>query len=109
MGRPHIEFIESLDVPQTDAQAPFEGARWRMLSKDEDGGTDYTALLSAPAGWSSDLGGQAGPTEFFVVQGELQVGGKPVGPGVYAFVPPGTSGATVSATEDTTALVLVDP
>jgi hypothetical protein len=109
MGRPHIEFIQSLGVEREPIdEGPFAGAEQRLLSAD-DGDGSYSALVHFPAGWSGDLSGRPRPTELFVVNGRLDLNGKGVGEGVYAFVPPGAHDASVRAAGETTAMVMVDP
>ena len=47
MGRPHIEFIESGDIPRLPvADGPFAGAEQRLLSADADGGGDTSAIVT---------------------------------------------------------------
>lgn len=98
MGRPHIEFIASEEIPRLPvADGPFAGCEQRLLSADEDGRGDYSALVTFPAGWAGDLSGRTRPTELFVLEGELEVAGHRMGPGVYAFVGSGAEGATLRA------------
>jgi hypothetical protein len=88
MGRPHVEFIRSQDVePQPAARpGPFAGCLERVLSRDEQTSA-FTALLSTPSGWASNLDAE-GPIELFVLEGEFELGGQPVGAGCYAYLPP---------------------
>lgn len=110
MGRPHIEFVESGDIPrQPVTDGPFAGTEQRLLSADEDGGGDYSAIVTFPAGWSGDLSGRTRPTELFALDGEIEVAGNRVGPGVYAFVGAGAEGATVTSPGGATVVVFVEP
>lgn len=110
MGRPHIEFIESGDIPWLAVEdGPFAGCDQRLLSADEDGRGDYSALVRFPAGWQGDLSGRTRPTELFTLAGSLRVAGQPVGPGVYAFVGSGAQDAPLAAAIETTAVVFVEP
>jgi hypothetical protein len=88
VSRPHIEFIQSLDVPAVVLDdGPFAGATRRMLSEDDEHG-DHTALLTVPAGWRGDLGGGDRPVELFGLGGEFELDGSRLGEGGYAYVPP---------------------
>lgn len=110
MGRPHIEFVESGEIPKLPvSDGPFAGCEQRLLSADADGGGDYSATITFPAGWSGDLSGRARPTELFALAGELTVAGRSVEPGVYAYVGAGAQGATLSAAAETTVVVFVEP
>ena len=112
MARPHIEFVESGEIPRLPVgEGPFAGAQQRLLSADGDGGGDYSATVTFPAGWSGDLSARTRPTELFTLSGELTVAGHAVGPGVYAFVGAGAEGATVCAATsgETVAVVFVEP
>lgn len=110
MGRPHVEFIESGDITSVAvSEGPFAGTTQRLLSADEDGRGDTSAIVTFPAGWSGDLSGLARPTELFALAGALTVAGRAVGTGVYAFVGAGAEGATVSSTAGATVVVFVEP
>ena len=110
MSRPHIEFIDALAVERVPiTEGPFAGAEQRMLSEDADGGGDSTALVHLPAGWSGDLSFSARPTEIFVLDGGLTVGGSGCEPGVYAFVPARHTEAKVTSPGGCAALVMIEP
>ncbi len=108
MGRLHIEFIQSLDVPKQEiAEGSFAGAARRLLSEDDETGA-YTALVSLRSGWSGELAGFSRPLELFGLRGELEIDGRRLGPGCYVYVPSG-SGASLAARELAHALVMVEP
>ena len=110
MGRPHIEFTDALSVEShIAADGPFAGAGWRMLSEDQDGRGDCTALVTAAGGWSGDLAGFARPVELFVLDGALEVSGLTATPGTYVFVPAHGASATLSSRDGVSALVMVEP
>src|SRR5262249_46485718 len=92
---------------QQVADGPFAGAGERMLSRDDEGG-DYTALVTLPAGWSSDVASDR-PVELFVIEGELQIDGKAMRPGCYAYVPSGSSRGLLRAPERSSVLVMGGP
>ena len=109
MGRPHIEFIESHEVPvEPYAQAPFAGTRRRLLSEDDETGAS-TAIVSFPGGWSGDLAGGRRPLEIFGLRGALELDGQRIGAGGYAHVPPSGEARTLTATGDAHALVMIEP
>jgi hypothetical protein len=88
VSRPHIEFIQSLDVkPAPVTQGPFRGATQRLLSAGDEQG-DHTALVSIRAGWSGELGGTDRPVEIFALAGELALDGTALGAGAYSYVMP---------------------
>lgn len=110
MGRSHVEFIESGEIPLLPVtDAPFAGTSQRLLSADEDGNGDYSAIITFPAGWSGDLSGRTRPTELFTLSGSLTVAGQAAGPGVYAFIGSGAEGATLHAPVEATVVVFVEP
>jgi hypothetical protein len=88
MGRPHIEFINALDVaPRWIADGPFEGVSQRLLSEDDESGA-YTAIVFCPAGWRGDLRSFGRPVELFGLRGEIEVGGRRLGEGCYTYLRP---------------------
>lgn len=108
MGRPHIEFIQSADVPPAALEdGPFGGIEARMLSQDDADGS-FTALARLTAGESVDLARGSRPVELFGLRGELTLGDQAFGPGSYAFVPSGAEDATFIAQADAEVLVMVE-
>jgi len=106
MGRPHIEFVQSLELPaQTLADGPFAGAARRVLSVDEESGAS-TATLATPAGWSGAVGGDGRPVELFVLRGALELEGRSLAAGCYARVPAGH--AALALTGEGDVLVMID-
>jgi len=109
MGRPHIEFIESHEVPlEPYGEGPFAGTRRRLLSEDDETGAS-TAIVSFPRGWSGDLAGSRRPLEIFGLRGDLELDGERIGPGGYAYVPPSAAGRAIAATTGADALVMIEP
>lgn len=109
MGRPHIEFIQSLDVsPAPVGNGPFAGARRRLLSEDDETGAS-TAIVTLDAGWSSDLSGYDRPIELFLLAGDCQLADHELGPGCYAYVPAGSSQAGLSAATGAHAIIMLEP
>lgn len=108
MGRPHIEFIQAFGVePETNAPAPFSGCVRRLLSRDEDTAA-LTALVSAPAGWRTDLASAAAPVELFVLEGRFQLGEHELGAGAYAYVPQTAEAQPLSTTAPGHLLAMVE-
>jgi len=104
VARPHIEFIESGDVPFEEvADGAFASVPRRLLSLDEETGA-WTGIVAFPAGSSVDLGALGRPIELFGLRGEISIDGETVGEGVYAYVP---SGGTTGLRADHGADVLV--
>jgi hypothetical protein len=108
VSRPHIEFIQSLEIePAAISRGPFEGATQRLLSADGEHG-DHTALVSVRAGWSGDLGSTDRPAEIFALAGELALDGAPLGPGAYSYVRPCRRARPLEAHTDGHLLVMVE-
>ena len=108
MARPHIEFIQSSEVtPEPASSGPLTGVPRRMLSADPDSGA-HTALYQFPKGFNGDLAARS-PLELFGLRGALRVAGQTMGPGCYAYVPSGASGARIEVDEDADVLVMVEP
>lgn len=108
MARPHIEFIESGEVPAQEVDdGALAGTIRRSLSADVERGA-WTALHAFPPGWAADLTGSARPRELFVLGGALIIDHDRVGEGVYANLPAGGGPWRVSAPEGARALVMQD-
>lgn len=109
MARPHIEFIQALDVPAKPvADGPLAGTRRRVLSAD-DGDGSYSSLVTFPDGWTGDLAGLGRSVELFGIDGELEIADKRLGPGCYAYVQPATQPRPLTARGEAHALVMVEP
>jgi hypothetical protein len=108
MGRPHIEFVQSADVPEEEiAVGVFAGARRRLLSADDADGS-WTGLVRLGAGTAYDLSGSR-PVELFGLRGALTLAGEDVSAGFYAFVPARADKASVAVRDDALVLVMVEP
>jgi uncharacterized protein DUF4437 len=108
VARLHIEFIESGDVPlEAVAGGPLDGTSRRLLSEDEETGA-WTGIVRFPAGFSADFGTLGRPVELFALQGELEIDGRALGEGAYAYVPSGGT-RPVAAAEAADLLVMVEP
>ncbi|WP_406316025.1 DUF4437 domain-containing protein [Streptosporangium sp. NBC_01639] len=88
--RPHIELIDENDYIWHAAELPSgEGrALERRLAADEEDGSSSLSL-SFPTDWGRGPGVAHADTEFYVVSGSLEYGGRPLGPGGYVQVPKG--------------------
>ena len=85
-SRPHIEFIQALELElEPITEGPFAGAHESLLSLD-DMTAAYTSIVSMPADWSANLGGYDRPVELFALRGECTVAGRPFRAGCYAYL-----------------------
>ncbi len=108
MGRPHIEFVQGLDVSERAVKdGPFAGASQRLLSED-DVTAAYSALVRFPAGWRGELVDFPRPIELLGLRGRLQLTGHALEPGGYAFIPGETARTIVSAARQSLVLVMID-
>lgn len=108
MGRPHIEFSQSLEVaPVAVGEPPFAGATRRLLSADDETGAS-TAIVHLPAGWSADLGRGDRPLELFMLGGSLAVDGQPMDAGCYAYVPATAKARAITTTAGADVLAMIE-
>lgn len=108
MGRPHLEFIRSSEVPLRPLGCgPFAGVPARVLSEDDETGA-YTALVELPHGHRADLSGGARAVELFGLRGELSLEAQPFGAGSYAYVDRGAADAPLDAHGDGLVLAMVE-
>jgi Domain of unknown function (DUF4437) len=108
VARPHIEFIESGQVPfEPVAAGPLAQTSRRLLSEDNETGS-WTAIVRFPAGFSTDLGALGRPVELFGLQGQIEVDGTALGEGMYAYVPSGGA-RPVEAEGGADVLMMVEP
>jgi len=108
MGRPHIEFIHSTDVPaRALADGPFAGASARVLSEDDETGA-FTALVELEPGAGVELSGADRAVELFGLRGDVTLAGQPFGPGAYAFVGPGAERTRLEAGSGGLVLAMIE-
>jgi hypothetical protein len=110
MGREHVEFVDSREMPWRPAALPGfgDGARKKVLSEDSETGA-ATLLLSLPAGWRRDAVGYYGmPEEVFVLEGDLAVGPERLAVGCYSYLPPGMAHGPLASTAGCLALVMFE-
>src|SRR5947209_1830695 len=87
MARPHIEFIQSADVPEEEiGDGILAGAFRRLLSEDDADGS-WTGLVRLPAGSAVDLAASTRAIELFGLRGLLNLAGAAFAPGSYSYVP----------------------
>lgn len=107
MARPHIESIPAYGVPAEPVTGGLlAGATQRRLSEDERDGSS-TALVTFPAGWSGDLSG-ARPVELFVLTGGGSLGGSPLRPGTWAWVPTRAESSRLTLSQESDVLVMIE-
>ena len=88
--RPHVEVIQQADLMQHDAEFPSAvGGAWqRNLSYDEEVGAASTRV-GLEKGWRRPMGYQHAITEWYVLDGKIEIGGKEYGKGTYWRAPIG--------------------
>jgi hypothetical protein len=96
--RPHIELIDETDYIWHDAELPLgEGrARQQNLSVDEEDGSASTRVDFIDD-WGRPGGRHIADTEWYVLDGEIDVGGKVLGKGGYFHAPKGVAIPTLKA------------
>ena len=95
MARPHIEFIHSRDLPWNwEPLSDFRpDVQIKQLSCDSESGA-LSLLARYPAGWHLDSDHSlTSPEEFYVLEGDLQLGDTVYTQGCYAYLPAGWSHA----------------
>jgi hypothetical protein len=108
MGRPHIEFIQALEIePRHVTSGTFAGTGERRLSEDPQTGAS-TATLAVPAGWSDEVGGSDRPIELFVLRGELDLAGRQLFAGCYAHLPAGGGAHRLASERGADVLAMID-
>lgn len=89
MARPHIEFLHAQVLPwlALPATAARPGASCKILSRDAESGA-VSVILRYPAGFAIDRPHRLdSDEEFFVLKGEVGIGGTVYGEGAYAYLP----------------------
>ena len=88
--RPHVEFIDQKDLLWHVAELPHgEGeARQKNLSYDEEDGS-ASMRVEFTSAWSRVSGLHTALTEWFILEGEVTIGGKVMGEGDYWCAPKG--------------------
>lgn len=92
MGRTHVEFIQTGDLPWSHPSGAWRpaGVRARVLSADVVSGAE-TAEWLIPEEWEHPPGYLAADVEVFVLEGELQTGTFTLREFSYAFIPSGVN------------------
>jgi hypothetical protein len=90
MSREWVEFVQSQNLPwQSGAPKVLgEGVQLKRLSEDAGNGA-LSALLRYPAGYRADSTALSADEELLVLDGELEIGGRRLGPFAYAHWPAG--------------------
>jgi hypothetical protein len=108
MGRPHIEFVNVQELPAREVcEGVFAGARWRLLSEDDQTGA-LTALAHLPEGFAGQLGGFDRPVELFGLGGELLVDRQRLGAGCYAYLAPSHAQRPLQAPTGADVLIMIE-
>lgn len=90
MARPWVEYIQSQKLPWEAATLAACGAgiEQKVLSRDSQSGA-FSALLKYPPGYRCAATALAADEEFLVLDGGLEIGGKPYGQFAYGHWPQG--------------------
>ncbi len=108
MARPHVEFVQATDVPAEPVRdRGFAGTTRRLLSADDADGA-WTGLVRCDPAWQGMLGGHSRPTELYVLRGSVELEGRRLGPGGYAYHP-GTGLTPLAASDGALLLTMVEP
>lgn len=88
--RPHVEVIQQADLIQHDAEFPKAmGGSWqRNLSYDEEVGA-ASLRVGLEKGWRRPMGYHHAITEWYVLDGKIEIDGKEHGKGTYWRAPKG--------------------
>ncbi len=110
MPRPHIEFLHAQQLAWQPA--PFPGAGWRgidckVLSRDPASGA-CSVLLRLPAGLERPAHALAAASEWWVLEGALQIGTLAYGLDDYAFWPAGRPRASLESAAGSVLLAFFD-
>jgi ChrR-like protein with cupin domain len=102
MPRPHIEFIQTQNV---DWSPCSDGTECKILNADPDS-TEATLIVRYPPGYSAGGHRRAMPAEeYFVLDGSIDMGGKPRGLHAYGFLPGGEESLARSTRYGATVLI----
>jgi hypothetical protein len=94
-GVPYPAFIQDDDLEET-FHAGLPGTRAKDLSGDPRTGR-FSALLLLPEQWRWNTGAAPGKSvEIYVLLGEIALGELTLSPGNYAYLPPGSTGLSMS-------------
>ena len=90
--RPHIEIIDEKDYIWHPAELPLGvgQARQRNLSVDEEDGS-ASLRVDFQSTWERPAGRHVADTEWYVIEGEVDVGGKKLAKGGYFHAPKGAA------------------
>ena len=104
--RPHVELVDEKDLVWHMAELPHGvgGARQRNLSYDEENGAAST-LVEFQSDWHRAAGLHAAQTEWYVLEGEIQIGEHALGEGGYWCAPKDVTTPAVSAKAGTKILL----
>jgi hypothetical protein len=104
---PYPAFIKVEELPDTFI-AGLPGVRAKQLAgNSETGRSSHQVLL--PADWQFTTGASPGKSvEIFVLLGEIELGDLALGPGGYAYVPPGSTGLQMRSSRGASLLYFLD-
>ena len=104
--RPHVELVDEKDLLWHPAELPHGGgeARQRNLSYDEENGA-ASLMVEFLTDWWRGPGQHAAQTEWFVLEGSVQIGNQRLSEGGYWVAPRGVPTPAVSARAGTRILL----
>lgn len=104
--RPHVELIDEKDLIWHPAEFPHAAgdARQRHLCYDEENGA-ASLKVEFTGDWSRPAGLHAAQTEWFVLEGQVRLGDRMLGPGGYWCAPQGAWTPEVAAAAGTSILL----
>lgn len=106
-GVPYPAFVQTEDLEGT-FHAGLPGTRAKGLSGDLRTGR-FGALLQLPEQWRWNTGAAPGKSvEIFVLLGEISLGDLALRPGNYAYLPPGSTGLSMSTQRGAEVLYFLD-
>ncbi len=104
---PYPAFVSTGEIPE-QFLAALPGIRARVYSSDMRTRT-MSARVDIPRDWKGTTGGDPGKSlEIFVLAGELQFSDFKLGPGGYAYVPPGSLGFSLVSDDGAQVLYFLD-
>lgn len=104
---PYPAFLQVEELPDIFI-AELPGVRAKQLAGDPRTRRSSNRIL-LPADWQFTTGASPGKSvEIFVLEGEIVLGGLTLGPGGYAYIPPGSTGLRMQTSRGASLLYFLD-
>lgn len=108
MGMQRQDCLDVGGVPAVPLAAGLAaGAQARTLSVEEKTGGQHL-VLELPAGWRGERGHSSAALDFYVLSGNLDVGGESFTTGCYTYLPAGTAFGPIEVREAARVLLFAD-